>query len=83
MVSDFINGEQVKAQVRPGEWQLAIAPNGSPDPVFGPVTIELQPFYTYLVYAVGSVSDGTFTLLIKPVSTRMNMLPVLPVIPTR
>lgn len=66
-VQDFSNGDQAAAQVRPGAWNVAIAPAGFSQPVFGPVSVELQPFTTYLVYAVGSVDTGSFTLLVDAV----------------
>ncbi len=66
-ISDFVNGDQAEAEVRPGEWWVSIAPAGSGMPVFGPVAVELEPFTAYLVYAVGSVDTGTFTLLVEPV----------------
>jgi hypothetical protein len=53
--------------VRPGEWWVSIAPAGTGMPVFGPAAVELMPFTAYLVYAVGSVDTGSFTLLIQPV----------------
>jgi hypothetical protein len=46
-------------------------------PVFGPVTVELSPYAAYLVFAVGSVDTGSFTLLLeqigglKPMGGRM------------
>jgi hypothetical protein len=64
-VYDFINGDQATAEVRPGEWNVEIAPAGSDMPVFGPVTVELTPFSAYLVFAVGSVDTGSFTLLLE------------------
>jgi hypothetical protein len=67
-IGDFANGDQADAEVRPGEWWVAIAPAGSMMPVFGPVFVELNPFTGYLVYAVGSVDTGSFTLLLEPVS---------------
>jgi hypothetical protein len=76
-IYDFMNGDQAAAEVRPGEWYVAIAPAGSDMPVFGPVAVELSPYSAYLVYAVGSVDTGSFTLLLeqidglKPMGGRM------------
>ncbi len=66
-VEDFVNGQQVAAELRAGRWKLSIAPAGAADPVFGPVKLKLKPFTAYLVYAVGSLENGTFTLLIEAV----------------
>jgi hypothetical protein len=76
-IYDFMNGDQAAAEVRPGEWDVAIAPAGGDMPVFGPVTVELSPYAAYLVFAVGSVDTGSFTLLLeqigglKPMGGRM------------
>jgi hypothetical protein len=76
-IYEFINGDQAAAEVRPGEWYVAIARAGSDMPVFGPLALELSPYTDYLVYAVGSVDTGSFTLLLeqidglKPLGARM------------
>ncbi len=64
-VFDFVNGDQATAEVRPGEWNVSIAPAGDDMPVFGPVTVELRPYSAYLIFAVGSVDTGSFTLLLE------------------
>jgi hypothetical protein len=66
-IYDFMNGDQAAAEVRPGEWDVAIAPAGTDMPVFGPVTVELNPYAAYLVFAVGSVDTGSFTLLLEKI----------------
>lgn len=65
-VTDFSNGDQAVAQTRPGEWYVSIFPAGGMDPAFGPIMVELEPFTAYRIYAVGSLMDGTFTLLVFP-----------------
>jgi hypothetical protein len=67
-IADFVNGDQAEAEVRPGEWWVSIAPAGTGMPVFGPAGIELSPFKAYLVYAVGSVDTGSFTLLVESIA---------------
>jgi hypothetical protein len=68
VIEDFENGEQSPSvEVQPGDWQVAIAPAGDATPVFGPLTVTLEPFRTYLVYAIGSIFDGSFTLALKAV----------------
>jgi hypothetical protein len=68
-IDDFSHGDQAGAAVRPGRWMVSISPAGASDPVFGPVPLNVRPFRTYLVYAVGSVDTGSFTLLVEPVGT--------------
>lgn len=62
-IEDFANGDQVVTSLRPGEWYVWLAPAGSTDPVFGPELVELKPFTTYRIFAVGSIGDGSFQLL--------------------
>jgi hypothetical protein len=68
VVPDFANGDQAAADVRPGTWLVSIAPAGERDAVFGPKPVTLQPYTAYLIYAVGSLKNNTFTLLVKPVT---------------
>jgi hypothetical protein len=67
-IEDFANGDQTDAEVRPGDWWVSIAPADANTPVFGPAPVELEPYTAYLVYAVGSVETGSFTLLVQPIS---------------
>ena len=66
-VGDFANGDQVMTEVRPGTWYVSLAPAGIPTTVVGPVAVELEPFTAYLIYAVGSLTNNTFTFIIKPI----------------
>jgi hypothetical protein len=68
-IDDFSHGDQASAQAWPGRWKVSISPAGSSDPVFGPAPFNAKPFRTYLIYAVGSVDTGSFTLLVEPVRT--------------
>ncbi len=61
-LTDVENGDSAAAGLRAGAYEVTIAPAGSPTPVFGPVNLRLRPFVAYLVFAVGSLSDGSFTL---------------------
>ncbi|HSG58552.1 MAG TPA: DUF4397 domain-containing protein [Woeseiaceae bacterium] len=60
---DIGNGEAASRNVFVGRWEASIRPAGSRDTVFGPVTLDLAGDTIYLVYAVGSLSTGSFTLL--------------------
>lgn len=61
------NGQQGAVQVKPGRYALAIAPAGSDTPVFGPANVKFAGSRTYLVFAVGKLDTGSFTLLTKVV----------------
>jgi hypothetical protein len=41
-------------------------------PVFGPVPLELQQEINTIVYAVGSIEDGTFTVLVQTINLSAN-----------
>lgn len=59
------NGDQATSLVRPGRYYIDIAPAGSDTVVFGPVDVRFMRGKTYLVFAVGSLTNDTFTLLTK------------------
>jgi hypothetical protein len=61
-LTDVENGDSAAAGFRPGAYEVSIAPAGDPTPVFGPVSLRLRPFVAYLVFAIGSLGDGSFTL---------------------
>jgi hypothetical protein len=52
---------QINAEFRPGEWQVALEIDGAA--VFGPDTLNLQPFTATYIYAVGEF-PSTFQYLI-------------------
>jgi hypothetical protein len=65
------NGEQAQADL-PSEqtWnypttQVTLTPAGDKSPVIGPYFFQLEPHDVYLIYAVGSLSTGSFTLISK------------------
>jgi hypothetical protein len=66
-ILNFANGDQAAAEVRPGEWYVSFAPAGTDVVVFGPAMVQFKPFSAYLVFAVGSVDTGSFTLLTENV----------------
>jgi hypothetical protein len=68
-LADLTNPEQAGGQLLAGLWRVSIAPAGEKTPVFGPVRAFFKPFSTYLIYAVGSLDTGSFTLLQKEIRT--------------
>jgi hypothetical protein len=67
-IENAANGAQASAEVFLGRWNVDIAPAGSDAPVFE-TSLIVKPFKTYLVYAVGSLSSGSFALLVEPVNS--------------
>jgi hypothetical protein len=79
VIPGFANGDQAVADVRPGKWLVSLFPALTAElntPVFGPVPVGLRPFTIYLVYAVGSVDSGSFTLLVKDINVGPQILPI-------
>lgn len=64
-VPGFSNGDQISAEVRPGDWQVTLELGGAP--VYGPTTLTLKPFTAYEIYAVGTF-PSTFQYLVYPTS---------------
>lgn len=69
-VNGIINGANLSTPVRAGNWDVALLPTGGSSPAFGPVNVQVRPRTAYLVFAVGSLSDGSFTLAATAVPTR-------------
>jgi hypothetical protein len=83
VVGGFENGDQAMADVRPGTWYVSLAPAGTGVTVIGPVAVELEPFTGYLVYAVGSLTNNTFTFIIKPIEGLKDNPPVKKMTPAQ
>lgn len=61
-LGDVANGDAAAAGLRAGSYEVSIAPAGVPTPVFGPAPLRVRPFMAYVVFAIGSLSGGSFTL---------------------
>lgn len=66
LLEGVTNGVFAPIDVRAGAWKGFIAPAGTSTPVFEAM-MPLKPRTTYLVFAVGSLANGTFTVLMKAV----------------
>jgi len=66
-LEDVSNGDQGSITLLPGRWGVSLFPAGGDDAVFGPASLTVQPQKTYLVFAVGSLTNETLTLLVEPV----------------
>lgn len=70
VLPNLSNPNQVSADVKPGRYEASLSPAGSDQTVFGPATLKLKPGMVTIVYAVGSIGDGTFTLLSQKIQAR-------------
>jgi hypothetical protein len=62
-LTEVANGAFADATFRPGAYGVSFTPAGLPAPVFGPFQFRVRPFAATLAFAVGSLSDGTFTVI--------------------
>jgi hypothetical protein len=69
-VTGIANAAGLSTPLRAGQWDVALLPTGGSTPAFGPVNVQVLPKTAYLVFAVGSLADGTFTLAAAAVPAR-------------
>ena len=60
--SNFTNGDRASFEVKNGKWTLQLAPWNTDTVVFKNL-LNVKINRLYLVYAVGNISTGTFTLI--------------------
>ena len=70
LLQDIGNGEAASTSVFRGGWNASIRAAGTRDTVFGPAPLQLEGDTVYLVYAVGSLSSSSFTVLIATTDAR-------------
>mgnify|MGYP000872338432 FL=1 len=61
------NPNEVQLEVPRNRYLATIQPAGTDTVVFGPADLKLDPGYSYIVYAVGSLGDGSFTVLVQQI----------------
>jgi hypothetical protein len=66
-LEDFRNGEQAVVPAWAGAWLATLYPTGTDIVAAGPVDLRLQKKAAYLIFAVGSLQQGTFTFLVETV----------------
>ena len=59
------NGRQAVASLSAGNWRARIYPAGSTSKLVGPVPVPVTADQLLIVYAVGSLSEGTFELIVQ------------------
>jgi hypothetical protein len=64
-VGPLSNGQQTAADLPPGSYTAALVPTGTDIQVFGPLTANLEGGKAYVVYAIGSLADGSFKTLLQ------------------
>ena len=66
---NFTNGDRASFEVRAGKWTLTLAPWNTGTVVFSNLK-NVQINRLYLIYAVGNISTGTFTLIKQTLKTK-------------
>ena len=64
--TDLANGDQAGVHLFPGYWITKLYPAGADDPVFGPASLRMRWNKVYLVFAVGSLANGTSDSIVEP-----------------
>jgi hypothetical protein len=67
LVTNLSNPDEAKADVDAGTYSVSIAPAGQATAVFGPLSLTLNAGTNYIVYAVGSLQQNNFRLLIQQI----------------
>lgn len=67
-VGPLANGQQAVADLTPGSYTAGLVPTGTSDIVYGPFSANLQSGRAYIVYAIGSLADGTFKTITQVVN---------------
>ena len=68
LVSGLANPDEETTEVPAGTYEVAVAPEGTTDPVIGPTDLTLDEGTGYFVYAIGSADDGNLDLLVQTIS---------------
>lgn len=68
-LKNLSNPNQVQTTLRAGDYQVFVYPAGAPAPVAGPIPLALQGNAVTTVYAVGSLANGTFTVIAQVLPT--------------
>lgn len=65
-VSNSPGQNQLAAELPPGSFNIGVAPAGQRSPIFIR-NVLLAPNLAYTAYAVGSLANGTFTMIVEPI----------------
>ena len=66
-MDDYAHGDKFQFEIRPfpnGGWKVSLAPTGTGMTIFSQ-DVNLKAYHGYAVFAVGSVANGTFRLIVN------------------
>lgn len=67
-VDNFTNGAEATLEVPASTYSVAVSATGDETPVIGPAELDLAEGTHYLVYAIGSLDEGTLDLVVQTIS---------------
>lgn len=67
-VESLANGEEASLDVPAASYNVAVSAAGDDQPVLGPADFDLGEGTSYIVYAIGSLDDGSLDLLVQTIS---------------
>jgi hypothetical protein len=68
LVSGLANPDEATTEVPAGTYEVAVAPEGTTEPVLGPTDLTLDEGTGYFVYAIGSADEGNLDLLVQTIT---------------
>ncbi len=80
-LTGITNPGEASAALPAGTVSAAVAATGTTEPVIGPADLTVTPGTATVVYAVGSLADGTLDLLVREVSVGEQAAPAGPAAP--
>jgi hypothetical protein len=66
-INNFPNGDEATLDVPAASYNVAVSAAGDTEPVLGPADFDLGEGTAYIVYAIGSLEDGTLDLLVQTI----------------
>lgn len=77
-IEDLSNGEEAQADAYAGTYRAAVFPAGAKRPVLGPANLLVKARTVNIVYAVGSLEDGSLGLIVQRLPTHDTSRPSWP-----
>ncbi|MEB0222379.1 hypothetical protein, partial [Pseudomonas sp. AB12(2023)] len=66
-ITDLTNPDEVELTLPTGTISAAVAATGTTDPLLGPADVSIAKRTNTIVYAYGSLADGTLALAVQTV----------------
>jgi hypothetical protein len=67
-VENLANGAEASLDVPAASYNVAVSATGDDQPVLGPADFDLGEGTSYIVYAIGSLDDGSLDLLVQTIT---------------